>query len=137
MPMPACILARHCSHPFLPTACLHLFVICTRLRFMPVHRSCLLLPAGHTHSWSSNSWAACIHLGALLYVPMPTVIRTRCCSRLLSMPAVVGCNTLYYLPYIISKIEVKPAPKSGGTKWKLSKSGNVDFGGNHGFKQCH
>ena len=35
------------------------------------------------------------------------------------------------------QIEVKPAPKSGGTKWKLSKSGNVDFGGNHGPKQHH
>ena len=35
------------------------------------------------------------------------------------------------------QIEVKPAPKSGGTKRKLSKSGNVDFGGNHGSKQRH
>jgi hypothetical protein len=34
-------------------------------------------------------------------------------------------------------IEVKPAPKSGGTKQKLSKSGIVDFGGNHGLKQHH
>ena len=34
-------------------------------------------------------------------------------------------------------IEVKPALKSGRTKWKLSKSGIVDFGGNCGPKQHH
>ena len=34
-------------------------------------------------------------------------------------------------------IEVKPPPKSGGTKWKLSKSGVVDFGGKCGPKQHH
>ena len=35
------------------------------------------------------------------------------------------------------QIDFKPAPKSGGTKRKLSKSGIVDFGGNHGPKQHH
>ena len=34
-------------------------------------------------------------------------------------------------------IEVKLTPKSEGTKWKLSKSGIVDFGGNCGPKQHH
>ena len=104
----------HCHLcPFLPTAHSHPFIICVHSYLLAMHTS-----------WSSNPWATCIHVNVLSYVPMcqcllsftPAVcarsylqpmhtLSCLCsCSAPLCVfpPAVVGCNTLYYLSHIIN-----------------------------------